>query len=50
MDMDQLASMMSTPSPERGHFQAPQRNQDRAKDKRKRKQARNARKKARRRK
>ncbi len=49
MDMDQLAAMMSTPSPERGHFQAPQRNQDRSKDKRKRKEARKARKKARKR-
>ena len=49
MDMDQLASMMSTPSPERGHFQAPQRNQDRSKDKRKRQEARKARKKARKR-
>jgi Signal recognition particle GTPase len=50
VDMDQLAAMMSTPSPERGHFQASQRNQDRSKDKRKRKDARKARKKARRRK
>jgi len=49
VDMEQLAAMMSTPSPERGHFQAPQRNQDRSKDKRKRKEARKARKKARRR-
>jgi hypothetical protein len=49
VDMDQLAAMMSTPSPERGHFQAPQRNQDRSKEKRKRKEARKARKKARRR-
>jgi signal recognition particle subunit SRP54 len=49
MDMEKLASMMNTPSAERGHFQAPQRNQDRNKDKRKRKEARKARKKARRR-
>ncbi len=47
MDMEKLASMMNTPSAERGHFQAPQRNQDRNKDKRKRKEARKARKKAR---
>ena len=50
VDMEQLASMMSTPSAERGHFQAPQRNQDRSKDKRKRKDARKARKKTRRKK
>jgi signal recognition particle subunit SRP54 len=50
VDMEQLASMMSTPSAERGHFQAPQRNQDRSKDKRKRKEARKARKKTRRKK
>jgi signal recognition particle subunit SRP54 len=47
MDMDQLASMMNMQSRERGHFQAPTRNVDRAKEKRKRKDARNARKKAR---
>ena len=28
MDMNQLASMMNTPSAERGHFQAPKRNVD----------------------
>jgi signal recognition particle subunit SRP54 len=49
MDMDQLASMMNMQSRERGHFQAPTRNVDRAKEKRKRKDARNARKKARKR-
>jgi len=49
MDMDQLANMMQTPSAERGHFQAPKRNIDRAKEKRKRKDARKARKKARKR-
>lgn len=49
MDMEKLASMMNTPSAERGHFQAPQRNQDRNKDKRKRKDARKARKKSRKR-
>jgi signal recognition particle subunit SRP54 len=50
MDMEQLANMMQTPSAERGHFQAPKRNVDRAKEKRKRKDARKARKKARKRK
>jgi signal recognition particle subunit SRP54 len=49
LDMNQLASMMQTPSAERGHFQAPRRNVDRAKEKRKRKEARKARKKARKR-
>jgi len=49
LDVNQLANMMSTPSPERGHFQAPKRNIDRAKEKRKRKDARKARKKQRRR-
>jgi hypothetical protein len=47
MDMDQLASTMNMQSCERGHFQAPTRNADRAKEKRKRKDARKARKKAR---
>jgi signal recognition particle subunit SRP54 len=47
MDMNQLANMMQTPSPERGHFQAPKRNVDRVKEKRKRKDARKARKKGR---
>jgi signal recognition particle subunit SRP54 len=47
IDVGQLASLMNTPSPERGSFQAPKRNQDRSKDKRKRKEARKARKKAR---
>jgi len=50
LDVNQLASMMNTPSAERGHFQAPQRNVDRAKDKRKRKDARKARKAGRKRK
>jgi hypothetical protein len=49
LDVNQLANMMSTPSAERGHFQAPKRNIDRAKEKRKRKDARKARKKQRRR-
>jgi signal recognition particle subunit SRP54 len=49
LDVNQLANMMSTPSPERGHFQAPKRNVDKAKEKRKRKDARKARKKQRRR-
>jgi signal recognition particle subunit SRP54 len=49
IDVNQLAGMMNTPSPERGHFQAPKRNIDRAKEKRKRKDARKARKKQRRR-
>jgi signal recognition particle subunit SRP54 len=44
LDVNQLASMMNTPSPERGHFQAPKRNVDRVKEKRKRKDARKARK------
>jgi signal recognition particle subunit SRP54 len=44
IDVNKLASMVNTPSPERGHFQAPRRNTDRAKDKRKRKDARKARK------
>jgi hypothetical protein len=47
--VNQLASLMNTPSTERGHFQAPKRNVDRAKEKRKRKDARAARKKARKR-
>jgi len=47
MDVNALASMMNTPSAERGGFQAPKRNVDRAKEKRKRKDARKARKKAR---
>ncbi|HET6281442.1 MAG TPA: signal recognition particle protein [Polyangia bacterium] len=47
LDVNQLASMMNTPSPERGHFQAPKRNVDRGKEKRKRKDARKARKKGR---
>jgi signal recognition particle subunit SRP54 len=47
MDVNQLASMMQTPSAERGGFQAPKRNVDRAKEKRKRKDAKKARKKAR---
>jgi signal recognition particle subunit SRP54 len=49
LDMNQLANMMQTPSAERGHFQAAQRNVDRVKEKRKRKDARKARKKARKR-
>jgi hypothetical protein len=48
MDMNKLAGMMNTPSAERGGFQAPKRNVDRAKEKRKRKDARKARKKNRR--
>jgi hypothetical protein len=36
--------MMNQPSAERGHFQAPKRNVDRAKEKQKRKNARKARK------
>jgi signal recognition particle subunit SRP54 len=48
LDVDKLASMMSTPSAERGGFQAPKRNVDKAKEKRKRKDARTARKKNRR--
>jgi signal recognition particle subunit SRP54 len=47
IDVNQLAGMMNTPSAERGHFQAPKRNVDRAKEKRKRKDARKARKKGR---
>ena len=47
LDVNQLANMMNTPSPERGHFQAPKRNVDRGKEKRKRKDARKARKKGR---
>ncbi len=49
IDVNQLAGMMNTPSAERGHFQAPKRNVDRAKEKRKRKDARKARKRGRRR-
>jgi signal recognition particle subunit SRP54 len=49
VDVNKLASMMNTPSPERGNFQAPKRNVDRAKEKRKRKDARKARKKGRKR-
>jgi signal recognition particle subunit SRP54 len=44
VDVNQLASMMNTPSAERGHFQAPKRNVDKAKEKQKRKDARKARK------
>jgi signal recognition particle subunit SRP54 len=44
IDVNQLASMMNTPSAERGHFQAPKRSVDRGKEKRKRKDARKARK------
>jgi signal recognition particle subunit SRP54 len=44
IDVNKLASMVNTPSAERGHFQAPRRNTDRAKEKRKRKDARRARK------
>jgi signal recognition particle subunit SRP54 len=44
IDVNQLASMMNTPSAERGHFQAPKRSVDRSKEKRKRKDARKARK------
>jgi signal recognition particle subunit SRP54 len=47
VDMGQLANMMNTPSPERGGFTPPARNNDRVKEKRKRKEARKARKKAR---
>src|SRR5450432_1353382 len=35
LDVNQLANMMQTPSAERGHFQAPQRNIDRGKEARK---------------
>ncbi len=48
IDVNQLAGMMNTPSAERGPFQAPKRNVDRAKEKRKRKDARKARKRGRR--
>ena len=48
LDVDKLASMMSTPAAERGGFQAPKRNVDRAKEKRKRKDAKKQRKKNRR--
>jgi signal recognition particle subunit SRP54 len=48
VDVNQLASLMNAPSAERGGFQAPKRNVDKAKEKRKRKDARKARKKARR--
>jgi signal recognition particle subunit SRP54 len=48
MDVNQLASMMNTPSAERGGFQAPKRNVDKAKEKRKRKDAKKQRKKNRR--
>src|SRR4051812_16690806 len=44
LDVDQLASLMNTPSAERGHFQAPRRNVDRVKEKQKRKDAKKARK------
>jgi signal recognition particle subunit SRP54 len=44
IDVNQLASMMNAPSAERGHFQAPKRSTDKAKEKRKRKDARKARK------
>jgi signal recognition particle subunit SRP54 len=47
LDVNQLANMMQTPSAERGGFQAPKRNVDKAKEKRKRKDARKARKKGR---
>ena len=47
VDVNQLASMMQTPSAERGDFQAPKRNVDKVKEKRKRKDARKARKKSR---
>jgi signal recognition particle subunit SRP54 len=49
MDVNALAGMMNTPSAERGGFQAPKRNVDRAKEKRKRKDAKKARKKNKRR-
>jgi signal recognition particle subunit SRP54 len=49
IDVGQLANLMNTPSLERGGFQAPKRNPDRAKEKRKRKEARKARKVARKR-
>jgi signal recognition particle subunit SRP54 len=48
VDLAQLAGMMSTPSRERGHFSAPQRNQMKAKSKKKRQNEKAARKKARR--
>ena len=44
LDVNQLASMMNTPSAERGHFQAPRRNVDKVKEKQKRKNSRKARK------
>ncbi|HEY4184625.1 MAG TPA: signal recognition particle protein [Polyangia bacterium] len=44
LDVNQLASMMNQPSAERGHFQAPKRNVDKAKEKQKRKDSRKARK------
>jgi hypothetical protein len=47
LDVNQLASMMNTPSAERGPFQVAKRNIDRVKEKRKRKDARKARKKGR---
>jgi signal recognition particle subunit SRP54 len=49
VDVNQLASMMNTPSAQRGGFQAPKRNVDKAKEKQKRKDARKARKKSRKR-
>jgi hypothetical protein len=49
IDVSQLASMMNTPSAQRGGFQAPKRNVDKAKEKQKRKDARKARKKNKRR-
>ncbi len=49
IDLGQLASMMGTPSRERGHFSVPQRNMLKAKAKKKRQAARAARKKSRRR-
>ena len=49
IDVNQLTSMMNTPSAQRGGFQAPKRNVDKAKEKQKRKDARKARKKARKR-
>jgi hypothetical protein len=49
VDVNQLASLVNTPSAERGNFQAPKRNLDRSKEKRKRKETRKARKKGRKR-
>jgi signal recognition particle subunit SRP54 len=49
VDVNQLANMMNTPSAQRGGFQAPKRNVDKAKEKQKRKDARKARKKSRKR-